>query len=173
MSLMLGLFWLARSVNICVYPPPITMPRIADKPTSHPSISGPSTASHVPSVGLSLGLSPQQTRCAHSPYRDKRSHTRSQHYEAKHARPRCPECDREFGSKDSMEKVSICSQTTFHNHMVTPPQHYAAKHRFECNECDDEFTTEEARDEVRSLWRLLAGQILTRSPSTTMQLMLR
>jgi len=49
-----------------------------------------------------------------------------------------------------MEKVLVHLHARFHSHIVTLPQHYNAKHRFECSECDDEFTTEEARDEVHS-----------------------
>ena len=41
------------------------------------------------------------------------------------------------------------TQVLFRNCLLTLPQHYNAKHCFECTECDDEFTTEAARDEVR------------------------
>ena len=49
-----------------------------------------------------------------------------------------------------MGKVPVCPQATFRDYPLMLPQHYDAKHRFECSECDEEFTTEEARDEVRS-----------------------
>ena len=51
-----------------------------------------------------------------------------------------------------MEKVPVCLQVLFCG-LLTVPQHYDAKHRFECTECDDKFTTEAARDEVRSFRR--------------------
>ena len=34
------------------------------------------------------------------------------------------------------------------DHLLTVFQHYDAKHRFECPECDDEFTTQAAVDQV-------------------------
>ena len=108
MSLVPGLFWLTRSVDIRAYSSLITTARTADGLISHPSIFGPSMISHVPFVGLSLGLGMQQIKYAHSPYRDTRSHARSQHYEAKHNR--CSECDREFGSKNGLENVLFCLQ---------------------------------------------------------------
>lgn len=40
----------------------------------------------------------------------------------------------------------------FRNPLLTCPQHYDAKHRFECPECNGEFTTESARDQVRPFW---------------------
>jgi len=77
------------------------------------------------------------------------SHATNQHHDSKHANPRCSECGREFGSKGAVEKVANYVQVLFCG-LLTVPQHYDAKHRFECTECDDEFTTEEARDEVQS-----------------------
>ena len=104
MSLVPGLFWLTRSVDIRAYSSLITTAHIVDRLISHPSISGPSMISHVPFVGLSLGLGTHQIKYAHSPYRGTRSHARNQHYEAKHAN-RCSECDRAFGSKNGLENV--------------------------------------------------------------------
>ena len=49
-----------------------------------------------------------------------------------------------------MERVLARIEVPSPDCPLTFPQHYNAKHRFECPECDDEFTTEEARDEVRS-----------------------
>jgi hypothetical protein len=48
------------------------------------------------------------------------------------------------------------------------PKHYDAKHRFECvdSDCEDEFTTEGARDEVQPFCWLSVDQVLIvhRSP---------
>ena len=53
---------------------------------------------------------------------------------------------------------------------LTPYQHYDAKHRFECPECDDEFTTQAAMEQVLIIFLdLTTTRIFTRTFSTTMQ----
>ena len=47
-----------------------------------------------------------------------------------------------------MEQVLILSSSPRHS-LLKFIQHYDAEHRFECPICDDEFTTEGARDWAR------------------------
>lgn len=103
-------------------------------------------------MGLTLGLGLKRIKYAHLLCCAGSSHGRNQHHEAEHASPRCSECGRQFGSKSAMEKVRVSLQASFCDRLPTLPQHYDAKHRFECTECDDEFTTEADRDQVRSFF---------------------
>lgn len=67
-----------------------------------------------------------------------------------------------------MNKVPVYLRVSFRDRLLTLLQHYDAKHRFECDECDEEFTTEAARDEVQSFCQFLE-QVLTQSLSTAMK----
>jgi hypothetical protein len=67
-----------------------------------------------------------------------------------------------------VKKVPVHLRASLRNCPLTLHQHYKAKHNFECSECDDEFTTEAARDEVRPfLCFWLLDQVLIWIFSTT------
>ena len=56
-----------------------------------------------------------------------------------------------------MKKVPVHLSMPPRDRSFASHQHHQAKHNFECSECDEEFTTEAARDEVRLLSVLLAA----------------
>ena len=120
----------------------------------HPSISGQNTLSYVPSAGPPSRPDTKRIKYVLHSYCVRPSHSNDQHHAEEHATPQCSECGREFGSQDAVKKVLIYLHLSLPNHLLMLPQHYNAKHCFECSECDDEFTTEAARDEVQSFRRI-------------------
>lgn len=65
--------------------------------------------------------------------------------------------------------IRLVSSPVLEGYLLTSFQHYDTKHRFECPECDDEFTTQAAMDQVPFPPDYVMTWFLTRTFSTTMR----
>ena len=70
-----------------------------------------------------------------------------QHREATHRLFRCNECGRGFRTADGVNQARVFN-SRLNDHLLTGSQHWHTEHCLQCPECDNEFTTQDALDQV-------------------------